>query len=391
MKKGFTLIEMLIVVVVLVTLMTMTFRLSSIGSDQSKRNTTIARLQRLENCLSGYYAAFGSYPQVRLHGSRNIYAKVDGHGIQDDSQENKSIWGWTELYSREESEAWEQVQAACKSQPVSCGYPFPADSAYNELVKAVSEAIKKRVQTTSGISEERKQALNAGFDNGVTDNVGRHNQNADQDDWREVQLFRFGLMSFLLPRYLVMMNSKEELYESGNYAQWESNNRLPVNPLKGQSANWDWGVIRTKSRKQSESPEEFAEVANIPSQAVTARWMPNLAGIVCCNHDYKLYGIDIRGDGGASPLRADNTGIEIYSPSGQGTSQQYVLDSVTVLDGWWREFYYYSPAPYQTYTLWSAGPNGRTFPPWISRKTLDSKANKCVGLWTEDDIVRMSN
>ena len=57
MKKGFTLIEMLVVVVVLVTLMTMTFRLSSIGSGSSARNATINRMQRLENCLSGYYAA----------------------------------------------------------------------------------------------------------------------------------------------------------------------------------------------------------------------------------------------------------------------------------------------------------------------------------------------
>ena len=197
-------------------------------------------------------------------------------------------------------------------------------------------------------------------------------------------------MSFLLPRYLVMMNSKEELYREGNYAQWTSNNRLPVNPLKGQSSKWNWQTIRTRSR--SDNAEDFAEVANIPSQAVTARWMPNLEGIVCCNHDYKLYGIDIRGDGGASDLRADNLDIQVYSPGGNGsTGSQYVLDGVTVLDGWWHEFYYYSPPPYQTYTLWSAGPNDRTFPPWISRKSLDPKANKCVGLWVEDDIVRMSN
>lgn len=390
MKKAFTLVEMLIVVVVLVTLMTITFRLSSIGSDQSKRNATIARMQRIENCLSGYYAAFGSYPQVRLHGSRNIYAKADGHGIQSDSEENRSIWGWTSIGEKPELEAWNQVKAACKSQPVDCRYPFPAESAYNELVKSVSEAIKQKAANADNVSDEQKKVLAAGFDNGVTDNAGRHNGQADQSDWRQIQLFKFGLMSYLLPRYLVMMNSKEELYREGNYGQWTGNNRLPVNPLKGQSSKWNWQTIRTYSR--SDNPEKFAEVANIPSQAVTARWMPNLAGIVCCNHDYKLYGIDIRGDSGASDLRADNLDIQVYSPGGNGsTGQQYVLDGVTVLDGWWHEFYYYSPAPYQTYTLWSAGPNNRTFPPWISRKALDSKANRCVGLWVEDDIVRMSN
>ena len=117
--------------------------------------------------------------------------------------------------------------------------------------------------------------------------------------------------------------------------------------------------------------------------------MPNLAGIVCCNHDYKLYGINIRGDSSASDLRSDNFNIPIFN--GDGSYSPYVLDGATVLDGWWEEFYYYSPPPYQSYTLWSSGPNERTFPPWVSRKTLDPKANRCVGLWVEDDIVRMSN
>ena len=35
--------------------------------------------------------------------------------------------------------------------------------------------------------------------------------------------------------------------------------------------------------------------------------------------------------------------------------------------------------------------NGRTFPPWVSRETLDSKANRCISAWIEDDIVNMSH
>ena len=72
MRKAFTLIEMLIVIAVLTTLMTIVFRLSSIGGDSWRRSETITRIQKLENCLSGYYAAFGSYPPVKLHGSRSI-------------------------------------------------------------------------------------------------------------------------------------------------------------------------------------------------------------------------------------------------------------------------------------------------------------------------------
>ena len=388
MKKAFTLVELLIVVVILVTLMSIVFKLGGIGSDQSRRNSTIVRMQKLENCLSGYYAAFGTYPPVALHGSRNFYLEANDHGVQT-KQENKSIWGWNAIGEDAEKVAWKQVRAACKAQPVDCRYPYPDDSVYNALVRSVSEGLKKKAASLGG-NDSRKDVLSAGFDNGVTDNAGRFNANSGETDWREIQLFRFGLMSYLLPRYLVMMNSKEELYEGG-YAQWDDNNELPCNPLTGFRFN-NWSTVRERSR--SDEADERAEVANIPSQAVCARWMPNLEGIVCCNHDYRLYGISIRGDIGASELRVDNLDIEVFSPGGadgDSTSQQYVLDSATVLDGWWHEFYYYSAPPHQSYTLWSAGANGRTFPPWISRKSLDSKANKCVALWVEDDIMRMSN
>ena len=80
MKKAFTIIEMLVVVVVIATLMTIVFRLSSIGEDSEYRNRTIVRMQKLENCLSGYHAAFGSYPPVKMHGARDIYLKVGEHG-----------------------------------------------------------------------------------------------------------------------------------------------------------------------------------------------------------------------------------------------------------------------------------------------------------------------
>ena len=94
MKKGFTLVEMLIVVTVLITLMGMVFRLGSLGGDSTRRNVTISRLQRVENCLSGYYAAFGSYPPVKLHGTRNIYAKANSHGIQSEDDENTALGSW---------------------------------------------------------------------------------------------------------------------------------------------------------------------------------------------------------------------------------------------------------------------------------------------------------
>ena len=43
----------------IVTLMAITFRLGNVGSASTYKSRTVNRMQRLENCLSGYYAAYG--------------------------------------------------------------------------------------------------------------------------------------------------------------------------------------------------------------------------------------------------------------------------------------------------------------------------------------------
>ena len=199
MKKAFTLVEMLIVVVVLVTLMTMTFKLGSISGSSSKRNTTVARLQKLENCLSGYYAAFGTYPPVPLHGSRNPFLTVSNHGIQNlDGQENRSIFGWDvekfrqwissnrdgKYFQQEEDRAWRQVESACKSQPVDCQFPYP--EGYGELVEAHADILRAEAENSSSMSADRKKIFSSGFDDGVSKNVGRFNSYQDKVSWRDL-------------------------------------------------------------------------------------------------------------------------------------------------------------------------------------------------------------
>ena len=86
--------------------------------------------------------------------------------------------------------------------------------------------------------------------------------------------------------------------------------------------------------------------------------------------------------------------IPIFSPGGysqSSSSRQYTLDMISIADGWGNDLYYYSPPPYQSYVLWSAGKNGRTFPPWIPRETLNEEANRCIGYWVKDDIVNLSH
>jgi len=397
MKKAFTLIELLIVIAVVSILMGLVFRLSSLGKDSWRRTLTVTRIQKVENCLSGYHAAFGSYPPVKLHGSRDIYLRVDVHGLQTGEQ-NKSLWGWNKLGDPYELLAWNQVRAACIAQPVACRFPYP--EGYSKLVEMVSQELKQRAESGEEAyeaffkDEAKRRRLVAGFDDGVTQNVGRHSKNRDKKDWRNVQLFKFGLMSFLLPRYLVMMNGDEVFFRE--YAQWTGNNVIPSDPFTGDSYNKRGGWAQVKRDATSTQRSNSARVANIPSQSVCARWMPNLAGVCAVNHDFTLFGIDISGNTEVdmTELDSENPDIEIFTPntdSDDSTANQYVLDGVSVRDGWGSDLYYYSPAPYQRYQLWSAGPNRRTFPPWISRKLLDANANRGIGMWIVDDIVNMSH
>ena len=391
MRKAFTLIELMIVVAVMAILMGLVFRLSSLGTDSHRRTVTIMRLQKLENCLSGYNAAFGSYPPVKLHGTRDIYATVSNHGIQEDNT-NENIWNWNEIGEHNENLAWDQVRAACKAQPVVCRFPFP--DGYDKYVENISREMKRRAESNEehfkGYSSNpnRKMRLSAGYDDGVSRDLDRHASSKDKTDWRDIQLFKFGLLSYLLPRYLVMMNGPYQLFD--NYAQWTGNNVLPSDPFTGNKFS-NWRVLREQANN-IEAVTDIARVSNIPSQSVCARWMPNLAGICRANRHLTLFGIDITDSTAGYDLDVDNYNIEIFPPSGSDSySGQYILDGISVVDGWGQEFYYYSPPPFQRYTLWSAGPNGRTFPPWVDRTTLNSKGNKCVGKWVVDDIIHLSN
>ena len=396
MKKAFTLVELMVVVVVLVTLMSIMFRLAAIGNDTEKRTLTVERLNRLENALSGYFAAFGTYPPVKLHGSRNPFLTVSDHGIQnEDEEENSSIWGWlnpegTGVASGEdEDKAWNQVKAACKAQPVGCMFPFP--DGYSKLVEAQSDAMKAAaVNMKEGLA---KRIFSAGFDDGVTENIGRFNKYKDEAEWSRIQLFQFGLMSYLLPRYLVMMNGDSTLFEK--YAQWTGNNVLPADPLSDDGVTFNSWSSMQKNYVQSKNSSDIARVANIPSQAACARWMASFDHALSCNHSFVFFGVEIKDPNQyMSMVYNEDEEILVFSPGGfedDSTGNQYVLDGITMKDGWGQEFYYYSPAPYQSYVVWSGGPNKRTFPPWISREKLGAQANKCIGYWVRDDIVNLSN
>ena len=385
MKRAFTLVELLIVIMVMAILMTLVFRLSSVGESAEARAKTVMRMQRLENCLSGYYAAFGSYPPVKMHGSPNIYYKVNGSGIQQVTQDPDG----SEV-------VWNRVEAACRCQPMGMNYPY-ADGLF-EYVKTVSQALMELHNAGQEGYKDNPQLARL-FD-ALENPAGLGSEKQNSADWTVTQVFRFGLMSYLLPRYLLMMRHTHSSFGNTNeknlslyddFAQWSDNNQMPCRFEDGTPySSW-----------QSLAGETRWKVALLPSQSVTARWMPNLEGILSCEvNPGPIYGVNIESGDAFKNVMIGNPYPTLYSAEdsqsgeGGGGGQLYALDGITCYDGWGNEFYYHSPAPYQSYRLWSAGENKRTFPPWISDEEI-SKLNgtdrTMVLNWLSDDIVKMKN
>jgi len=392
-RSAFTLIELLIVVVVIVTLLGIVVRLAGMGGDSERRSRTISRLQKLENCVSGYYAAFGCYPPVPLHGVRDIYRKVDSTtGVQykDENERNDGTLNWA------------RVRAACRSQPVAVEFP------YNY------KAVRNNATFRNGLNGSMKVNSIDGI--GV---VGGASRLREKSDWLDIQIFKFGLMSFLLPRYSFMMDGGfAELYDK----QWLAHNRLSdIYELSSGVAKYSGNKWCKKLMQDLECGENWrqtkssnnanlSEVQMNPSQMVCARWMQNLERCVWGASGYTFYGVDVDSHEvadynsgratSAGDVDSENGGsvadlAAVHSSAEAGSSgQNYLLDGMTVVDGWYHDFYYYSPPPYQSYRIWSAGPNGKTFPPWIDMEKFAKSKSSQAALaqsWTKDDIVHMSN
>lgn len=393
MKKGFTLIELLITVTVMATLMAVMFKIGTSSSDETARIKTITRMQKLENCLSGYYAAFGSYPPVKIYGSRDIYMEVR-NGVQTDNQ-NGSL-------------DWDQIEAACRCQPVEACFPFGDDD--RELIDSYSRYFQ---ELSSGWSKDSRYPIfAAGFSMPA---YGEFTAYWDKGEWEQVQIFKFGLLSYLLPRYLVMMKGDKHFYGAGGNnacAQWSDSNDECISATDGRAMTWKEvydAAERDKERDNTgnggiRNMQDYIKVENMPSQSVCARWLGNLEGICATGHPAwrdKIFGISIK-DGEWDMFECDESSpprhLNVYSPGGRG-GNWYVLDTISVFDGWRNNFFYYTPPGAQSYVLWSAGPNRRTFPPWVDKTGLVNQrpndpgngSRMTIGEWLEDDIVGMKH
>ena len=333
--QAFTLIEMMVVISVIAILMLASFRMLRAAAYAKKVTETQARLERIQNALAGYYAVYAHYPEVPFYMDLN----PDKNGFDPMSRGTVGESDW-------ERKADLTVRYL---QPVAFEYPTP-----NRLNKFIPEIFKRDVVALNAVAEKIDYK---------------------ESDWATSKIFRFGLVSFLLPRLDVVGVPLPGTDDNGEKYQDNA-------PLLKLFTNIQWiEQSADPTRKPGDNGRSDEYLAQLVRQQIAQReacvnWLPHLAGTIS---GYNAGGAC----GGLQSRWTTLNGV-----TGQGREVAVLV--ATVEDAWDHEFYYYSPPPYQSYRIWSAGGDGKTYPPWISSNEGDytkEDRRKKIAKWTKDDIV----
>lgn len=321
-RSAFTLIEMMVVVAIIGILIAAVFKLLSAAGEKNKQAVTVMRIERLQNALSSYYAEYGSYPPVMQ------YEYPDPEKQRTDGDLNNV---------QDCAFTADSANRAAGSQSVA--FEFPS-------VKSLDDFIDQLYRD--------ENARSAGM---VLGNQNLRN-NESWSSWYTLPIFRFGLLSYLLPRVHIAGGTEE----SDRYYRLY------------QSLQW----TRKDPGDSSTAVNKMIETQLAMEERTVARWLPNFEHCICGGTT--VMGVE---------LTEPDTGIMFSGLYKAPSGQKFVVQKMTIRDAWGRELYYYSAPPYQSYRVWSAGKDGKTFPPWIP---LDAKSNyKQAAAWVEDDIVRFDH
>jgi hypothetical protein len=121
---------------------------------------------------------------------------------------------------------------------------------------------------------------------------------------------------------------------------------------------------------------ENLEKQRVLENEACIRWMPCFEGVLR-SFAGNVMGVNINGDefgGNRLSVRQMEGGPKV------------ALAYITITDGWGNEFFYYSAPPYLSFKVWSAGPDGLTYPPWIPSTDKTYRSLKAQD-WIKDDIV----
>lgn len=348
-RQAFTLIELMVVVVVISILIAGVFKLMSVTSINNKRAQTLAKMERIQNALSGFYALYGTYPPVEQYGSPDPFG-TDREDDFGDTLESR-------LDAR--SAAW-----ASKCQPIA--FEFPNSGELDEFVG--------REFSASGINQTKG---------------GTANSSSLSADWEDVKIFKFGLLSYLLPRIEVIGIPQQ--------GQAWGKNQPNINFYK--SNQWKKSNLTSKTLTDNSEADKVTAVLQAQRKLendACARWLPNFEKIIYGG--VTLLGINTDEAGLDDSINYRSFRRSFVTDYNDGRNEEDhcktdgkyyaggVLRCMTIRDGWNQEFYYHSDPPYQSYRIWSAGPNGSTFPPWIPINSLQGNDRQTVVEWTQDDI-----
>jgi len=343
-KQAFTLVEIMVVVSVIAILALASFRLMKAAAHNKKVAETQARMERLQNALSGYYAQYGHYPPVPFYSSMNPEEarNFDSNGVLGNNFAAKAKW-------------------ASRAQPMAYEYPPPAYADQN----FIDVIFNRNLQQGDGRTKDM-------FSSGIAAQFDPKNPAWDEGP----KAFKFGLLSFLLPRLEVANFAENSLIRDTvvfSIPQW-----LEHNPATPQ------GLPKTQGNNAAFSRAMQAQ--RLAENEACARWLPHL------EHTINGLGAPILGVNiwsGTTQSADDGGGFQKRVTRLAGGGDDLIATmSATCVDAWYNSFYYHSLPPYQSYILWSAGPDGNTFPPWIDSKDPYYIANKKAILeMIKDDIV----
>ena len=334
--QAFTLVEMMVVVALIAVLVGIVFKLMSAAGEKNKQSVTVTRLERLQNALSGYYAEYGSYPPVQ-----QCY-QYPGLDKYYDEEGDYSSLQTSDLTS--ESGRSKAANRAARSQSLAYEYPSLDSDGLNNYI---DQAFKSQGARSAGIV------------------FGGQNFYDDKyKNWLELQLFKFGLLSYLLPKASIASGS-------------ERTKEHPYLSLLRSSA-WLGRAVTQSEQNMTDSDfkKDIITAQTVSEQRTVARWLPNFEKII--NGGITQMGID---------MHQKDTAFMCFTVHKSALNgAYYVLQWMSITDGWGNELYYYSAPPYQSYRVWSSGPDGKTFPPWIPLKDYTYKTE--AAKWMDDDIVR---